>query len=186
MPSENEKQKLEAILHALAADVTTTTYVTIPGEPWSKQRPRFTKKGNYSSTYQPVEDKQAEVNTAIYIRQAIRTPHAGNVALAAIFYQSNRKAHDYDNMLKHIGDAGNTYGWIDDHQITAGAAIIELDTTNPRTILAIANHTTTLKRGTNNNAQCPTCQQYFSLENKPPTQQYCTIGCAKRKRKDTP
>lgn len=187
MLTVNDATRLAEILKILSANTNAITYVTILGEPWSKKRPKFTRRGNFASAYQPHDDKQAEEKTAYHLIQAIPEPFTGNIAIAAIFYQSTRTAHDYDNLLKHVGDAGNNHTWKDDSQITAGAAIMELDWENPRTVLAIAPHSTTLKRGTDNTTQCHTCHKQFSLEKKPPTQKYCSNSCAtKRPRKQKP
>ena len=52
--------------------------VTVPGAPWSKSRPRFTKT---SRTYaQP--DRDAEERTASYLKRVVKEPYPGNVGMA--------------------------------------------------------------------------------------------------------
>ncbi len=179
-------ERLLAALRAMGCPQEgVATFLIIEGEPWSKMRARHAVRGRHAMTYQPQEDSQAEARTGRQIRKAVHEPLTGNVAVAAIFYQSDRRTHDYDNFLKHIGDAGNGIGWLDDCQITAGLGIIELDADNPCTVLAIAPHKSSMLRGTDNVRACPACGEQFSMEGKSLKVRYCGSECAaKGRRKD--
>lgn len=179
-------ERLMGLLRAMGCSRDAiATLVIIEGEPWSKMRAQHARRGRHVMTYQPKEDEAAEAATGHQLRRAVDGPLTGNVAVAAIFYQSDRRTHDYDNFLKHVGDSGNKIVWLDDCQITAGAGIVELDADNPRMVIAIAPHVSSMKRGTDNVATCPACGEVFNLEGKPATVRFCGTTCAaKGRRKD--
>lgn len=182
----SDVERLMTLLRAMGCpEDATATLVIIEGEPWSKMRAKHARRGRHTVTYQPKEDEEAEARTGHQLRRAVDGALTGNVAVAAIFYQGDRRTHDYDNFLKHVGDAGNKVAWLDDCQITAGLGIVELDADNPRTIMAIARHSSTMKRGTDNVARCEACGDVFSLEGKSGTPRFCSVPCAaKGRRKD--
>lgn len=127
--------------------------ITIPGAPWSKARPRFSKKHTYASR----EDHDAQKRTATFLRSVVREPFPGNVGIACIFYRPNRQRIDTDNLLKHVCDAGTGVLWDDDSQCTAIMAVIELDAENPRTVVIIGHHQSTLTRGVDDSITCTVC-----------------------------
>ena len=178
-----DTDRLEAVLDALGGDITTVRYAVMPGEPHRKMRPKFGRRGRHTVTYQPKEDELAEAKTGAFLRRCMPPAFGGNVALAAIFYRSDRQVIDTDNLIKHICDAGNGILFVDDSQATATAGIIELDPTNPRTVLALTTHRSTMKRGTDNVAICQVCGGVFSLEGKPSAQRNCSSECAARARR---
>jgi Holliday junction resolvase RusA-like endonuclease len=128
--------------------------VILDGAPYSKSRPRFSRNGN---TYVPKKDRIAEKNTAAVLRMHFLQPMTGNVALACIFYRPNFQRIDVDNMLKHICDAANKIIWHDDSQVTGVVGIAEHDAEDPRTILAVAPHISSLVRGTDADYPCIIC-----------------------------
>ena len=149
--------------------------ITIPGAPWSKSRPRFTRTGR---TYTPREDQDAETRTGLYMRQSIRRPYTGNVGIVCIFYRPNRQRIDTDNLIKHVCDAANGVIWEDDSQCTAVMGVIELDRENPRTVIGVGRHVSTLTRGTDATKPCAVCGNPISLEGhrgKPP--KTCSQEC---------
>jgi Holliday junction resolvase RusA-like endonuclease len=117
--------------------------VVIPGAPHSKARPRVGPRGGYSDP----KDKAAEMRTGWIMRSGIKQVRTGNVAICCIFYRPNRQRIDADNLLKHICDSGNGVLWTDDSQITAIMGIVEIDASNPRTVLVMGDHLSTLVRG---------------------------------------
>jgi Holliday junction resolvase RusA-like endonuclease len=148
--------------------------VTIPGAPWSKSRPRFGK----GRTFTPREDLDAEKRTATYLRQIIRTPHTGNVFIGCLFFRPNRQRIDTDNLVKHVCDAANGVLWKDDSQCTGLMAVLELDVINPRTVVIIGRHDTTLTRGTDATIACQVCGGPIYLDDcrgKPP--KTCSPEC---------
>lgn len=136
----------------------TMHMITIPGAPWSKARPRFNRKG---FAYTHPDDIDAEHRTAIYLRQSVRQPYTGNVGVACLFYRPNHQRIDCDNLLKHVCDAANGVLWKDDSQCTALMGFIELDATNPRTVIIVGEHQSTLCRGTNDTHTCQVCGKQF-------------------------
>lgn len=117
--------------------------LTVPGVPYSKSRPRFGGRGR---AFSKPEDVTAEHRTAIYMRATVRQPFTGNVALACLFYRPTLGRVDVDNLVKHVCDAGNGVIYVDDQQCTGVSAVVELDRDNPRTILAVAPHQSSMVR----------------------------------------
>ena len=132
--------------------VQTIQFATIPGSPWSKARTRVGKGGR---VYQEERDRTAEQVTALHLRKLTR--QRGNVAIVAIFYRPDRHRIDADNLLKHVQDAGTGVVWDDDSQVTATAGIVEIDRDQPRTVLAVAAHVSTMRRGTDDITTCAGC-----------------------------
>jgi Holliday junction resolvase RusA-like endonuclease len=127
--------------------------ITIPGAPWSKARPRF---GN-GRTFVKHEDIDAEKRTATYLRKMVRTPFTGNVFIGCLFFRPNRQRIDTDNLIKHVCDAANGVLWKDDSQCTGVMGVLELDPDNPRTVMIIGRHETTLTRGSDDSMPCQIC-----------------------------
>ncbi|QKY78924.1 RusA-like Holliday junction resolvase [Mycobacterium phage Rebel] len=142
--TDTDAAHVEQLLHALGvADPMQGHTLTIPGNPYSKSRPRFTRNGH---TFHDPKDKNAERATAVYLRATVRRPYTGNVALACVFYRDTLRRIDADNLLKHVCDAANGVLWLDDCQATAITAIVELDRERPRTVLAVAPHASAMVR----------------------------------------
>lgn len=170
-----DRERAEEILAFIAPGQTDTWGTVLPGEPHSKARPRFTKKGH---AYKDPADKQAEENTQWLLRSRWRRPPlTGNVALGAVFHRSTRQLIDDDNMIKHLCDAANGILWVDDSQVTAKYADIQLDAEHPRTVLVIGPHVSTMKRGTDHTRTCPGCASDFVPSKS--VQVYCTADCYK-------
>lgn len=70
----------------------------------------------------------------------------GNVWLTVAFFRASRQVVDGDNLLKHLMDSAGGILWINDCQVTAIAAVLELDRDEPRTEFEIEPHETTLVR----------------------------------------
>jgi Holliday junction resolvase RusA-like endonuclease len=138
---DSEAERLVAMLHALGS-VSEAVIITILGEPIPKPRHRTGQGRAYSTPTQ----RAAEERIGLGLRQAFSEPLDGNLALAGIYYRSDRGVVDRDNLGKLVQDAGNGIGWRDDAQFTAGAEIIELDRALPRSVIAIARHRSSLIR----------------------------------------
>ena len=159
--------------------------MVMSGEPWSKDRPQFGRRGRHVATFQTKEDRAAEKRTATFFRQHFPEPLTGNVAVLAIFHRSTRRVVDSDNLMKHVCDSGNGVLFGDDSQVTAQAGVIEFDPDNPRTVIAVSAHVSTMLRGTDNVRTCQVCRQVFSLEGKSREQLNCSLTCASiARRKD--
>jgi Holliday junction resolvase RusA-like endonuclease len=141
-----------ALMHAFNRHFTRVEFAVVPGEPHSKARPRFAPNGR---AYHDPKDKVAEQATGFRLK---RIPmFTGNVALIAVFYRSTRRRVDVDNLLKHVCDAANGIVFKDDSQITSLSGVLELDADNPRTVLAFADHETTMTRGVDAVRPCTRC-----------------------------
>lgn len=121
-------------------------YFVHDGEPIPKARARFSKNGG--PTYTPPRTVKAEKDLAWVLKSHVTPrPLVGPLALVAIFYRSDQRVLDADNLLKLLKDSGNRAGiWHDDSQIVACAALLDLDANHPRTVVAIAPAMSGLKR----------------------------------------
>ncbi|MFF4292191.1 RusA family crossover junction endodeoxyribonuclease [Streptomyces vinaceus] len=135
--------RVRLLADALAPGSADRKAFVIPGVPASKARPRFTKDGR---PYKTDKDEEAEKATAWAIRRVFPRPWTGNLALGCVFFRPDRQRIDVDNMIKHVCDAGNKVGWIDDEQITAVYGVAELDAANPRTLVVVTRHVSSLDR----------------------------------------
>lgn len=161
----------------------TLRYFTISGDPKSKARPRFGKGGRaYTST----ESREAEARTAANLRARVTTPFTGNVALGCIFFRPNKQRIDADNMLKHICDAANGVLWHDDSQVTAIAGVVEYDPENPRTVIILGRHRSTMTRGSDAVRPCVVCGAEFSILTGNPSKKTCSKACSMRVRGAVP
>lgn len=128
-----------------ATEPQPAVYLVHDGVPISKGRPRFTKAG---VTFTPARTKTAERDLAWVLRSAVQErPMVGPLALVALFYLPDQRPTDGDNLLKLVKDAGNRAEiWHDDSQVTACAAIVDLDKARPRTVIALAPAMSELRR----------------------------------------
>lgn len=95
--------------------------LTIPGEPFSKARPRVTRKGR---TYTPKATVTAEqaVRDALAATWPDLAPEPDMAWQARlVFYRYERHARDADNMVKLVLDALNGLVWADDAQVEVGS-----------------------------------------------------------------
>lgn len=123
------------------------TYV-ITGQPETKVRHRTAPGG---AAYADREATAAERATAKHLQAMVAGrggPLLGNLALGCVFYRSHRGHIDADNMVKHVCDAGNGVAWADDTQITAQLGVVEYDPANPRTLIVVGPHHSSMGRGT--------------------------------------
>lgn len=146
-------------------------FLTIPGPPKSKARPRLGKGGRF---YTPSSTDEKAV--ALQFRRVFPEPLQGNLAVGCIFYRHNRQRIDVDNMLKFIMDAANTIAFKDDSQVTAQFGIVEFDPDNPRTIFIVGRHGSTLSREPISRT-CATCTSQFTVDCEARTQRYCSPTC---------
>lgn len=101
-------------------DVHVIARFTVEGEPVSKSRARFTKRGSKTRTYTPEKTLQAEQKVAWAFRQAVTgyqpDPDA-TYGVMGLFFAGTRQRRDVDNMLKLILDGLNKIAWVDDDQV---------------------------------------------------------------------
>lgn len=162
------------LCEALCADSQSMRFLVIPGDPYSKARPRFRRNGH---AYVGKEDRRQEEITRLFLRRAFDQPMTGNVALGCIFFRPNRQRIDADNMLKHVCDSANGIVYLDDSQVTAILGLVELDPGNPRTVVMIGEHHTTLTRGSDATKPCEHCGTPFSIVGASTSRRYCSHSC---------
>lgn len=98
---------------------------TVTGEPTSKSRARFTKRGSKTFAYTPEKTKQAEQRIAAeYLAAGGPKGRDSEIAygVTAHFFNGTRQRRDVDNMVKLVLDALNGVAWVDDVQVIEIAA----------------------------------------------------------------
>lgn len=93
---------------------------TIPGEPVSKARARFTGYGGKVRAYTPTKTLDGEKSVAAAFRAAggrFESDREVTFEVAATFHNGTRQRRDVDNMLKLILDGLNGVAWVDDTQV---------------------------------------------------------------------
>lgn len=101
-------------------DAQVVARFTIEGEPVSKSRARFTRRGSKTHTYTPEKTLQAEQRVAWAFRQVATsyTPDPdATYGVMGLFFAGTRQRRDVDNMLKLILDGLNKVAWVDDDQV---------------------------------------------------------------------
>lgn len=92
----------------------------VDGEPVSKSRARFTKRGSKTVAYTPEKTKAGEERVAWAYRAASRVV-ASDPEIAyrveARFFNGTRQRRDVDNMVKLVLDGLNGVAWVDDDQV---------------------------------------------------------------------
>lgn len=173
------------LLSALGCvDVASVRLVTAECEPRSKARPRFNNGKGFSDKVQKANQDELK----LYLRQKFSAPLTGNVAVACLFFRSSRQPIDTDNMLKQVLDAGTHLCWVDDRQVTAVAGVTYLDREDPRVVIAVGPHTSTMVREVRPEVVCLTCKKVFIGRHLSPSQkkggagQYCSQECGARSR----
>lgn len=101
-------------------NVRVVARFTIDGEPVSKSRARFTKRGSKTFAYTPEKTHQAELVVAAKFRQAavgFGTDSTSSFGLACKFFNATRQRRDVDNMIKLVCDGLNGVAYKDDSQV---------------------------------------------------------------------
>jgi Holliday junction resolvase RusA-like endonuclease len=104
------------------ADAEVVARMSIPGEPASKSRPRFSGQGHKTRAYNPAKTREAEEVIGWHFRKACpgwKRPDAdGEFGVLAVFCAATHQRRDVDNMLKLVLDACNKLVWADDSQVS--------------------------------------------------------------------
>lgn len=156
MTEQDARMKAMGLLEGLCPQ-HTIHLVVVRGDPISKARPRFSKGGH---PYTPTKTIEGEKRIAAMLYGMPR--FASNVAVSCLFFRSCRQRIDVDNLMKAVLDAGTRAAiWHDDSQVTALIGIIEYDPDNPRTIICLGEHQSTLTRGDAAKVVCEACGKLF-------------------------
>lgn len=168
-----------SLLVAAGADDHDLFATRIDGEPIAKARVRIGKGRRYT----PSRTVDAERDIAKHLQECSAPEFPGNIALAAVFYRSNRHRIDTDNLIKTVLDGITKSGriWQDDDQVTAVLGVLEYDPDYPRTVVAIGHHSSTMLRGTDRLTHtCETCGARFKPHEGTPGR-YCSRACRPRR-----
>lgn len=164
-------------LFARGGDDERTVYAEILGEPWSKARPRFSRKSG--KPYQLAADAKAEDGMRKALSRWATKPFLGNVMLVCRFYRSDFQRIDTDNLLKHVCDSANKLWWHDDSQVTLLLGEALHDPVHPRTIVLAGNHASTLRRGDDRKRACEHCGESYlpAAGERMRVQRFCSQAC---------
>lgn len=133
--------------------------IVIPGEPSSKLT-NLNRTNGCGKPYASTKSEERKQTLRAWLGRL--NPMLGNVAVACVFRRTNLQRIDVDNLLKAVLDAGTaSQVWKDDCQVTAVAGAVEFDKENPRTIVCIAGHKSSLKRGKDALITCKACGKPF-------------------------
>lgn len=148
----------------------------VDGEPIAKARARVTRHRHY--TPQRTLDAEADIATAIHAGAGRRLD--GNVAVAMIFYRSNRHRIDTDNLIKTVldGITRSKAVWLDDSHVTALVGVTEYDPEWPRTAIALAPHASSMLRGSDAMTHtCAGCGVQYRPHSLTGISRYCSRKC---------
>lgn len=126
--------------------------IIIPGKPWAKQRPRFSRKSGTAFT--PKETVSFENTVRALAAQEFREPIQGvvRVTIHAFFqipksWSKKKKAEHYgcwhtqrpdlDNIVKAVTDGMNRVAYVDDAQIAETISSKSWTDEMPRTIVMV-------------------------------------------------
>jgi len=159
---------------------------TVQGEPISKSRARFTKRGSKMVSYTPQKTLDGEkAMAAAYLAAAGRQPldDEATYAVHAHFINGTRQRRDVDNMVKLILDGLNEVAWPDDNQVTEIAARKSWGAkTEARTEVAIYR----IGEMNRPSQACLNCGEMFraydSTREGPSAKKYCSQQCGKAHR----
>lgn len=156
------------------------------GAPVSKARARWNQK--MRRFYTPGHSMEAQEALSWRFREILRgqPPFLGPMAIVAVFYRPNRQRIDVDNLMKLVMDAATKARvWRDDCQVAAQAALMELDPTNPRTVIALCPYLSTLDR-TPLTVTCKRCgkeferpEWYLKRNERRGVAMFCSNDCAR-------
>jgi Holliday junction resolvase RusA-like endonuclease len=166
----DDRYRAMEMLGAVGGNTAALRVIVHDGEPASKARARVVKRHAYTPK------KTVAAQRALAYRMAGHA-YRGNVAVACLFYRSNRQRIDVDNLLKLVLDAATDAGlWKDDSQVTAIVATLGHDPEQPRTIVAFAEHDSSMPRGDNALTQCAACGTLFQASGVA-SRKHCSRAC---------
>lgn len=87
---------------------------TVPGDPKSKGRPRFTR---YGKTYTPKTTVDAEAAIGLILDEMDLEPFTVPVAIEVAFFCKTMRRTDGDNLMKLVLDACNKKAYVDDYLV---------------------------------------------------------------------
>lgn len=156
------------------SDETLVVDVIIDGDPMSKSRPRFGKRG---TVYTPRKTKEAERYLGIFIKQAspgITPNQKDSFAVDIRFYCKSYHRRDIDNMVKLVFDACNELVWQDDVQVERLAAeVVRGASDHPRTEIRIYTFPSSVPY-----QPCQVCGKPIRLHPSWGNRKFCSRKCS--------
>ena len=153
--------------------------VVIEGEPASKARVRFSKRGSKVHAFTPEKTKQAEEAIAWHVLAA-KQPWMRNATaygVKAHFYCGTWQRRDIDNMLKLVLDGCNKVVWDDDCQVIEISAKLERGADHARTEFEIWPIDGAKTPPTVPCAECGAAIRVYGSQMKNATNRYCSKAC---------
>lgn len=152
---------------------------TVSGEPVSKSRARFTKRGSRTFAYTPQKTYDGEKAIARGFKECLPASYVPDAeyhfGVHAEFFNASRQRRDVDNMLKLILDGLNGVAWADDNQVTEVSArkCYESDKSAARTEVTIYKTSKIMPPSGN----CQFCGTEFLLYRSTSKRKYCSRAC---------
>lgn len=149
---------------------------TVKGEPASKSRARFTKRGSKVMAYTPAKTLEAERGIRdAYLKLARPcTDEEAAFGVAVEFLHQTGQRRDVDNMLKLILDGLNKVAWPDDVQVT------QIEATKRRVVWGAAETRVriySLGRVDKPRGVCEHCGGEFAYYHSQRARRFCTSDC---------
>lgn len=151
----------------------------VEGEPVSKSRARFTKRGSKMFAYTPQKTYDGEQAVARAFRTAAPVTYEADAeyhfGVSAAFFNASRQRRDVDNMLKLILDGLNGVAWADDNQVTEvmGRKSYESDKGAARTEVTVYR----VEKIAPPSGKCQFCGESFLLYRSTSARKYCSRAC---------
>lgn len=168
-------------------DLAVIGRFTTDGEPVSKSRARFTKRGSKAHAYTPEKTTQAEQLIGWKFRQAVpghKLDIDATYGVMALFFCGTRQRRDVDNMLKLILDGLNKVAWPDDEQVIEVSARKALTSRENARTEVIVYRVGDVQRFT---LQCEQCGRDFPTYpswEKGTKKRYCSATCGHDARRE--
>lgn len=156
-------------------DEDIAAVLTVEGEPISKGRARFGK----GRAYTPKETRIHEDRLKVLLLSVRRcgTDPTSRFGLRCVFFRSDRRRIDCDNLIKAVSDAATGVIWKDDSQVLEVMGRLFVQSDVPRTMVAIYRvpDTDTL-------LSCPTCAKSFRVPGQGHSRKavFCSVECWNR------
>lgn len=179
-----------ADLVAEDGEMAPVALLSLPGEPVSKARARFTKYGSKVHAYTPEKTRVGEDRIKGEYLRAVGSMERDTDATFRIevdFYCGTRQRRDVDNMLKLVLDALNGIAYPDDVQVLEVSGRKHFTTkSEARTEIVIFKLTGGMSRPTQPCLRCGTpFLTYESWQSNPGGKKYCSPNCAYTHRLET-